>query len=306
MLQHLLARLGIGSLKIEVVGGGGEHPRGSEMSGAVAVTGGVVPQRIERLTVTLQEFVSQGKSQEIKALVVAFLGADIDVLPEAKLRFPFTIQLPDDLLLTTTRLAAATPDLIRLFARAEISWAVDPRAKAGLTIVPHREILAVQHALLSMGYTRHEFLHFKSAPPDAARQDFRAPFNLRDQIDGVTIELHLRANFLVGNLILNLAEHSLAERLKAAVGAERQPHALMIPRTDVVDRHGEPFPEGALPYVQRILDNVLVPRDQNKAHLLRPASAPADPGDLLRPAAGSPAQGADELLRGADPPERRH
>lgn len=303
--EEVLAQVGIGNADLTLHLPSGLWPRGGEVPGKLSLHGGTVPQQIESLVVRLDELVTQGKSSEWKPRDERFVTTQFLTVPYGKAEWEFLLRVPDDARLSTGPSAM----LWRVSVEADILWAVNPRAQAAIEVVPHYEVIAVQRALETAGFTKtNMYLDFAiRESPDTVVTYYKAPLSLREQVDGAALHLRVFGAFVHGRLILNRHQHSVGEHLLALVGADREEHPLQIRRDALLNDRGGPNTDGATPALQALLSHALIlPDNADAKTLLRSASGPPlDSDTLLRPAAGT--GGESNLLRptdaDSDPPE---
>jgi sporulation-control protein len=298
-IDQLLAAVGVGSAQVELRLDAGVWPRGGELTGMLVLNGGVVAQNIESLTVRLEELVTQGKSSEWKRRGEQILGRRFATMPGQRSVLPFKLRIPEDARITTSKSMLTW----RVAVEADILWALNPRADVRIDVAAHHEVTAVQRALERIGFaTTNVYVDFAlRESPDTVVTYYKAPPNVREQIDGASLHARVFGAFVHGRLILNRHQHSVGEHLLALVGADREEFPFQIPRDALLNPKGGPNGKGAAPALQDILSRALVlPSNVDQKTLLRAATGPpSEAMSLLRPASGSSTDDAG-LLRPAD------
>src|SRR5690242_18545007 len=115
-MKRLLAACGIGAARLTLTLEEPEHPRGADIHGKLMVAGGAVPQRIERLTVALVEYLPN-KSNIIAQSLVRQLTVEAHSLTE----YAYCLQVPNDARLSMPPSSATC--VTKIVAGAEIPWA---------------------------------------------------------------------------------------------------------------------------------------------------------------------------------------
>jgi sporulation-control protein spo0M len=300
--EQLLAAAGVGATQLALSLDSGVWPRGGHVTGKLKLAGGFVEQRIESLTVRLDEFITHGKSSEWKHRDEAVLASTFVSVPNKLDEIPFQLRVPDDARVSGSQVAKTW----RVSVEADILWAVNPRAELAVEIVPHFEVTAVQRALERRGFTRTGvYIDFAmTESPDTVVVYYRAPGSLRDQIDGASLHLRVYGDNVFGRLILNRHQHGVGEHLMALVGGDREEHGFQILRSELLNDKGGPNSDAANLILDDILARALVlPGNADEKTLLRPAAGPPPNSDsLLRPADSSGSSSSADLLRPAHAP----
>jgi len=285
--ENLLASVGVGAATLTLELGTRTFPRGAQIHGALRLEGGSVEQHIYTLTVKLGEFWGSKRIPTRSVLLTEVLGQEIVVAAREDLTFPFAFQVPDDALLSSSQSGCY------LEAVADIFWSVNPGARIDLNVVPHRELLAIHGAMRMLGFSEAEWDDMLSVITYS-----HIPEGLRQQLNGVALRLKIEEDYVTGRLLLDRSEYGLVERLRAFAGHDREEHDVLIPRQELLDAQGQPFPTGASPYLNDIFEAALVMPGNDRKWLLRGASKPEDAEEtLLRPAVRGEDIRPDELLR---------
>ncbi len=301
ILKRLMLALGWGGARISIKTENNLCPRGTEVRGTIEISGGSLDQQLNRISVRLVEF-REGKNQ----LVIRVLGEVCPAYNRPVARrsvqgFPFQFRIPDDARITKESWSRPYEGC-RIDARASFGWfSAGSTAGAKLVVTEHREIEAVKVAMLSMGFTETSwYLHHLFVPEwnSTAAMAYDAPDKLREHLDGVSLIAQVEGDCLTGRLIVNLREMNLAEKLKALVGGNRQEYPLKIKCSELLTREGKPNYLAAVPHMERILNEAVLPlQNDPRYRLLRPTNAPADENTLLRPAAHGSGEADQQLLR---------
>jgi hypothetical protein len=296
--RRFLASLGIGAASMDIQVGGMSHPRGSQIKGVVRVNGGQVTQHFGWLTVRVRA-VTQGHVRQSKVLISECLQRNLTVKPRQELGFPFTFFLPDDARLTRLMRGGPTDGCI-----LEASLGVRSVHRI-LNVTNAREIAAVLHALRNLGFGEKSWFHLTRPDENVeATAAFRAPENLQEQLETLSIFVRVSGQHVIGKAVLVLRPNSLRGHVRGLVGGNRVEHPFFIPRTELLATDGQPNPQGAIPYLKQLLSFSLALPDDPKSWMLRPSmSPPADPDTLLRPAMPTSTVSSDSLLRPTTPPE---
>ena len=275
------------------------------MCGMLELYGGIVPQRIQAISISLVEHWSENKKWRSRNHGASTLVKDVPVQPDTRAAYPFEFQIPDN-----ARLTHGT-DGWRLAAIGNISRALDPRASIELQVGIHAEIRAVQAAMAELGFNRTGFHRpYLTAPPaHEARSHYRAGPLLESYLDGATLRLWVEDQNVVGTAVIHFHDSGIAERVKGLVGGSKVEVPLEMPREALLTTDGQPEVEGAKLWLANMLDDMIVLPGDVKKRLLRPAERPANEDErLLRPANNSPSiDCGKELLRPApaDQPESK-
>lgn len=294
---QILASLGVGGTKITLTGLEHTYPRGSTIEGSVLVEGGAVTQYIQTLTLRLNEIIPSGKSTETKTHDTIVPASLLKIEPHSSQTYSFILLLPND--------ASIYPESPlgtrgwQVTAEADIAWALNPRVASPLHVIPHPEVKAVQEAVKLLGF-RVTGLYIDFArvlTPDTIVQYYTAPAAYAEQLDGASLHLRVGMDYVEGRFILNWREHSLADRMKALVGGDREELLLLVPRKETLRGKKVPHPPGVLPYLKALLEKAHVYPDSEAQHLVRAASAPEGTTTLLRPASSAPDIPQGTLLR---------
>lgn len=301
-LSRFAASIGIGAAQLHINLPSNVCPRASILRGTLEVEGGAVPQHVEWLSVALIEHWSANRSTNAEERDLRVLAGSLDVLPGSHHRFPFEFEMHESARLTSP----SGTDGWRLNAVADILMAVNPSAMVELKVVIHREIRAVQVALERLGF-RPTVFHVPALfpiEPEETIQYYRATSKLQGQLDGASLQLRVGDNWVMGKLVINRRETSLAEHLKSLVGGNNEEFSIALPRKDLLTPGGSPNSNGARATLQKILEDVIVLPGDLKKQLLRPASRPAsEDGNLLRPVHSLPeSRDGSGLLRPSECP----
>ena len=292
-VKEWMASVGIGSAYLTLHRDQKVCHRGETVTGVLKLEGGAVVQHIETLAVKLQESWPNGnRSSDTRILDRILLASAIQVLPGEHRSFPFTLDIPDDARILTES------GWTKLYAEADIRLAVNPRAELTLTIRPQPEVETVQKAMEMLGF-RFQATRSEVLPPDHDLfiTDYRAPEALMEQLDGCSLHLRGEEHFLTGWLLLQQHKHHLEDHVRALTGGDKARYRLYIPRADLWKQE-QSHPEGALPYLQAILEKALVLPNHPDRWLLRASSGPQPASHtLLRPASGNNVSESFHLLR---------
>lgn len=293
-LHQVMASLGVGGAKLTVQVEGSLHPRGAMVKGAVGLEGGRVEQRIRFIRLTIKEFWVTGSRRVSRERGVIHAASDVTIQPNQRLSFPFSFRMPDDMRLSSETAFGRPVAGCRIDAEAGVTFFY-PCATAVLHVETHREVAAVLGAMRRIGFEESWAPHLFVPSAEITRIDYSVRGNLGRHLDGATIELKADASEVSGRLILNLREHSVAERIHALAGRDKVEIPIRIPSAQLLTPKGITKPEAAAAWLKQVLkDSMLLPDDTGSV-LLRPAECP-EHDILLRPAG---AGGCDEcnLLR---------
>lgn len=278
VLPQILVTMGIGAAKLELLLPQRFYPRGTEIHGSVILTGGMAAQTFPRITLRLDE---RAKKDDLKAYARQTLAQRITIRPHTQETFPFSVRLSDE----ATIYRQESMYGWEFYAEAELPLGYRPRVLRTIVVVQHREITAVQQALLTLGFSEPGFrvgLIYSGRQDNTLNKHFLAPA-YAEQVRGASLTLYVVGENVVGILQLQWHAQTLAERIKSLVIAERETLDIVIPREALL-KGGKPFPQGAVPYLKAVLENAHVFPDSDTHHLVRAASAPEDAATLLRPA----------------------
>lgn len=251
IFEKLSAAMGMGGMRVSVTGSDAPLYRGRPVSAIVTLEGGSVGQRMLKLTVDLVEFWVQGsgrnRTYHTAVREQQELQGETVVIPGFARTFAVNVAVPPDARCSRAR------EGWQLSVEAHIPMAVDARATAELKVLPHPEVLAVQRAM--KGPVGMIPISWDGAGPVVV-YDFGAPEWLRPVLDGVAVHLSVEGDLLVGELVVNRQEHSLADVLRAAVHADRESIPFSIPREQLLTQRGSPNPNGALPYMKKLFAQI--------------------------------------------------
>jgi len=146
------------------------------------------------------------------------IAEDITLAPgDAERDIPFTLMVPMGIALTAVCFVAA-------HAASTAGIDSDRHAAAGFTLLPPRFIQAATNALLTFG----DFEQIEQADSPKAEGsgyvftlDFIAPPSLHHALDGVKFELEEDGAQVIGTIVINPQEHTLADHLRSFIHADR-------------------------------------------------------------------------------------
>ncbi len=251
VFSRLGAMLGMGSAVVELEIPGVPVFRGSEIAGAVVLSGGRVPQKVRKVTVDLFEYWITGhgknRSYHQRSHERLILGEFVRIEPGQTERYEFRLTLPD------TARCSRRREGWEVRAEAHIPWSVDSRASAPIRAIPHAEVLAVQRA--ARDWLRLQPLEWDGSRPEVY-YNFRAPNEMRHVLDGLSLRMSVTPDAVEVMVDLNKQERNMRERLTALLGADHERTPLRIPRAELVSRRGTPKPAGAYPYLGAVLERL--------------------------------------------------
>jgi len=302
-VKRLLAACGFGAARMTLALEEAEHPRGSNIHGRVTLTGGAVPQRVERLTIALLEYSQSGKSN---ALAQQTLPAPLTIEPRRLQAYAFSIEVPDAARLSL-KTSFGTKET-KILVTAAIPWAVNRRASVPVNIVPHREIVAVRQAMLALGFREQSGPGLKAVADayaegywDAVIHRYDPPDSLSARLDNVKLLLDVERGVLTANVSVHHRARGLKETLGSLTGSTVDTSIIEIPCRELRDIEGRPRPDGATGRLAELLNKALAHPNDVRNSLLRASATPqSTPGQLLRPVASGGKTPVDELMRPVD------
>jgi hypothetical protein len=297
-LSQILAALGFGMARIDVRVDRAIHPRGTEVTGTVEVTGGIAAQTIRALSVKLEEFWYNGNSTQSRSLAEIVVADGLKIVPRGKHSFPFRLRVPDKVLISKAGLFSSAAGG-RLVACAEIDRAMNPRRSVELTISLHREVQALFAGMQALGFTECGAgftITVKAPPPGQTVSHYHPPNRLSDQLEGAVLVAQVDGGKTTGELNLNLRETTLRDKMKALMVTQYHSLPLSIEPGVLLMPDGQPSLEAARQVLRELLEEALVLPDNEKNRLLRPTTAPVEVS-LLHPVEGGDRTSPNELLR---------
>lgn len=242
------AAFGMGATRVEIHANEAVNWRGSTVTGAAVIRGGVVGQVLMKVTLDLTEFWTEGggahRTTEQRRAERVTLSGPLQVEPGSERTLPFEVGVPSRARCTRRR------EGWRLDVEAHIALAVDARASLLLNVLPHREVLALQRATRdTLGFSpvrwRGELaeVQYEFAPPPA----------LLGHIKGLTLCASVEGADVVGRLVLHREEHGVGGIFRSLVGADRHEVPFRIARATLLTKRGAPNPAGAAPVLRAAL-----------------------------------------------------
>ncbi|MBC7526015.1 MAG: sporulation protein, partial [Chthonomonadaceae bacterium] len=202
MFNKFLASIGIDSALLTLKLNSEYFSRGGILEGMIKLQGGVVKQRIEKITVKLAKLHQTGESSYWKTLSEVYVMETIDILPREIQEKSFSLPIPNDTPITKSNYATK---LVKIMAVADILWAVNPRAHLNVKIVPESEILVLDVALRELGFAemRDDFSAEMLTSDSMVKRIYDAPTALEDQITRAVLEVSVSGKHVRGHLALH-------------------------------------------------------------------------------------------------------
>lgn len=296
LFNKFLASIGIDSALLTLKLNSEYFSRGGVLEGKIKLEGGVIQQRIEKITVKLAELQQKGEDANWKTLSEAEFTGRIDIMPQETQERYFRLPIPDDTPITKGNYVTRS---VKLMAEADILWAVNPRTYLNVRIVPEPEILILDVALRGLGFAemRDDFSVGRLASDGMVKRIYDAPTALEDQITRAVLEVSVSGKHVRGHLALHRRAVHFTDYLKATVGGDREVFPINL---SVEQLRGEKGIATATAFFQGILDQALILPTNEKNWLLRSSTNP-DTGEtsLLRPLNAKQEDHEEELLRPA-------
>jgi sporulation-control protein len=150
MLKKMMAKLGKGSAKADLVLYQTEVPLGGQIRGELVLQGGTVEQTINKVKVELYfELKSKEKSFTHLIAVIPYQAAFI-IQPGQERVVPFELALPEDLLISNPTAS------YYLTTTLDIQGGIDSSDRDEILVTPSFDLMQVMIALEQLGFQEHE------------------------------------------------------------------------------------------------------------------------------------------------------
>lgn len=186
MFKKMMAKIGIGSAKVDLVLHGNEYALGDKIEGELIVEGGAVKQSINKMDVDFVLNVRTTK-QEYKQVVTSIPVASSFIIQASEKRaLPFIFELPEDLLVSS-------PMISYFFVtNLDIAAGVDNQDHDSIRLNPPVRLHHVIAAMEQLGFRE----KYDSRSFDGYTQEFEfSPTSfLRDQVEEVEFIVAIEEN----------------------------------------------------------------------------------------------------------------
>lgn len=146
MLKKFMAKLGVGSAKVDLVLKKQEVSLGEVMEGEFRVEGGTVEQKINHIGVDLNLMI-RVKNQDFSKIISSIpVSSSFTIQPNEKKTIPFTYQLPVNLPLSRGGIS------YHFATRLDIAAGVDNLDHDPILVLPPQRFMNILHALEALGF----------------------------------------------------------------------------------------------------------------------------------------------------------
>ncbi|MBI3948000.1 MAG: sporulation protein [Armatimonadetes bacterium] len=229
-IKKVGAAVGLGGCEVEVQLSTAAAGWGEPVKGEVLLRGGSIAQDVDNIGVSLVErwethrTNSRGDTREVSRSRIhdgARLASGIALRPDEERRFAFEMTVPWG--------GDMTHDWF-VEADAGVPMAADPLARHPLELVPPAALMRPAEVLSEVAG-----MPIRYWEPHGAGMAFElAPEGDRKRLlDGIRLEADLEGETVVGAVVVNPQEHSVADVLKALVHADRRSFPVRFARYDL-------------------------------------------------------------------------
>ncbi|MBN2909037.1 sporulation protein [Polycladomyces sp. WAk] len=209
MLKNLMARLGHGAAKVDLVLNRNQFALGEFVEGTLVIQGGTVQQSINKIDVRLMVIVRSHESEATHLVTSIPFHQSFTIHPGERKEFPFQYQLPNDLLLSG--------NYVTYFFQTELDIAggVDQTDRDYIEILPPQSLQQILLALEQLGFReKHDSRMFNGYVQEFA-------FFPTSYLNGQVQELEFAATLLPEGvrlqLELDLYSHGREQEVKREV-----------------------------------------------------------------------------------------
>lgn len=177
LFKKLMASLGQGSAKVDLVLDEEQFAPGDEITGMLHVYGGTVEQSIDNIEVTLELEVHNDENYFHHTVYRIPIPAEFEIAPEERTTFPFTFHLPNNI--------PVSGNTINYFFQTQLSIVsgIDHKDHDPITVVPPTELQNVLTVLQRLGF--YEKQNSRSIHRDAQKFALYPSDNWKEQINKI-------------------------------------------------------------------------------------------------------------------------
>lgn len=146
MFKNMMARLGQGAAKVDLVLTKNQFMPGESAEGTLVIQGGAVEQKINKMDVHLMTVIRSGEKETTDRIASIPLYHAFTIHPDEKKEFPFHYSLPDNLLLSGNDIA------YYFTSELDIAGGVDQTDRDYIEILPPPSLQQILTALAQLGF----------------------------------------------------------------------------------------------------------------------------------------------------------
>ena len=242
LLENVKRAFNIGGATVTIGTDEEGHVQGGSVSGQVHIQGGDYALAGQSITLALQEFWPQtrsdGKTTHVetvyKTLETTTLAYDFLITPQTETSYPFAFQLPSD-----CRFSASGTGW-QLYVKLDVPKARNPTGSVVLQVEPADAFITiVQACVTELGFEETKrywkqktaTTHFRLNPPETLTAEF----------DYIRLDLSQTDDgSVMGFLVCDLQEKTMGDYVKAMLNRDKVKRPLMVTRKHLIAPDGTP------------------------------------------------------------------